>query len=262
MNDDSFACLEVLERLVLTRDGQSDVDTGENSVSAQIHQAALLLANSLSALIGNNGTKSPRQMPIDGQSTASDILPNRENDLLVKRNVTDTELEDIDRYPSKKTRRESEHFAWLSYVADSEDLSMLLPPTDLLEKAVELYFGKIHPWIPCIHQANFLARWRNESEARNLTILVHAMLSVSMRHLPFQSLGLKEADIDRQVRLSREVVVRNAMGHLSLENVQALIIITFDHVGICFSCFSAHGVALLTFMNYSWSKAAYLTLGL
>lgn len=226
---------EVLERLVLNRDGQGDPSRPEGNVNGQIHQAAMLIANSLTALIGDTAARSTGSQNGNNHSAIDGALSNSEHDSPTKRNSTHHDYSDD--YPAKRTRREPEHFRLLSFMTDFDDISLLLPPSDILETAIDLYFRKIHPWIPCVHRASFDVRQRNEVEIQKLTILVHAMLVASMRHLPFQSLGLKEDDIDRQVRLSREVVMRNAMDRLSLENVQALIIITFDHVSVDFWVF-------------------------
>jgi hypothetical protein len=228
MADLFYLCSEVLERLVLNHDGQGNPGAAEGSANGQIHQAALLIANSLTALIGETAARSTGSQNGNNHSVMDDGLSTSEHDSPAKRNGNHQDYPD--NYPSKRTRRESENFRFLSFMSDFDDVSLLFPPSDILEAAIDLYFRKIHPWIPCVHRASFDVRWRNEVEIQKLTILVHAMLSAAMRYLPFRDLGLKEDDIDRQVRLSREVVMRNAMDRMSLENVQALIIITFDHV--------------------------------
>jgi hypothetical protein len=215
---------------VLNRDGLNGPGSAERNVNGHIHHAALLIANSLTALISDTAVTSQAKQNGNSHSITDEVLSNSEHDSPSKRNFTDQDYPD--NYPVKRMRRQSEHFALISYMSDGDDVSMLFPPSDILESAIDLYFRKIHPWIPCIHRASFNVRWRDEVDAQKLTILVHAMLSASMKHLPFPSFGLKEADVDRQVRLSREVVMRNAMDHLSLENISALIIITFDHVRI------------------------------
>lgn len=219
----------MLERLVLNRDGQSNLGPPDTNINGQIHQAAMLIANSLTSLIGNSATRTASGHHSNPHSTVDDGMSNNsEHDSPAKRNSQHPE--DADHYPAKRARRESEHLRLLSFMTDVDDVALLFPPSDILETAIDLYFRKIHPWIPCVHRASFDVRWRDEVEIQKLTIMVHAMLSVAMRHLPFREMGLKEDDVDRQVRLSREVVMRNAMDRMSLENVQALVILAFDHV--------------------------------
>lgn len=65
-----------------------------------------------------------------------------------------------------------------------------------------------------------------------MQVLVHAMIRAAMRHVPLDKLGLTEEERDRQIRLSRDIVMRDAMASLSVENLQALIIVASDHVSM------------------------------
>lgn len=98
----------------------------------------------------------------------------------------------------------------------------LLPETELLEAIVTAYFYHVHPWIPMIHQARFLQRYTNETEHQNLLVIVCSMVIAASKFVP----GAKTSNL----RIRRWVVY-TAMERLSLESLQALIIIAFDDIG-------------------------------
>ena len=105
-----------------------------------------------------------------------------------------------------------------------------LPSTHILDAIVDVYFVKIQPWIPFLHQPTFRARLEDPQERPKLTVLLHALASATMKHLKFLDFGLDQLQVDRQVRISRNAVTLHAMGSLSVENLQALIILSFDYV--------------------------------
>lgn len=63
------------------------------------------------------------------------------------------------------------------------------------------------------------------------------MICATMRHVPLDKLGLTDEERDHQIRLSRDTVMRDAMASLSVENLQALIIVASDHVSTFASYF-------------------------
>jgi hypothetical protein len=118
-------------------------------------------------------------------------------------------------------------------VHDSDDTP--LPPKHVLDAVVKAYFAKLHPWLPCVHQNTFEARLNHPQEARKLTVVIHAMICAAMKHLRLENIHVEEAERDRQVRASRDAVTRMAMTGMSVESLQALIIVASDYV-----CDGAH----------------------
>lgn len=88
----------------------------------------------------------------------------------------------------------------------------------------------IHPWLPCVHRPRFEARLKDPKKAEDLTVVIHAMLCVTMKHLKLDDMGLEESERDFQVRVSRDAVTQMAMTSMSVESLQALIIIASDYV--------------------------------
>jgi hypothetical protein len=56
------------------------------------------------------------------------------------------------------------------------------------------------------------------------------MVCVTMKHLKLDDIGLEESERGIQVRVSRDAVTQMAMTSMSVESLQALIIIASDYV--------------------------------
>ena len=98
-----------------------------------------------------------------------------------------------------------------------------LPGPDVLEPILTAYFAHIHPWIPMIHQGRFFQRLLGENEREELLIIIHSMVLAAAKFVPGAA---------RYVRThTRNWVVCTAMDRLSLENLQALIILAFNDFG-------------------------------
>jgi hypothetical protein len=105
-----------------------------------------------------------------------------------------------------------------------------LPSEVILEAIVETYFSKIQPWIPFLHVPTFRIKLRDQRERAKIKVLLHALVSATMKHLKLGHFCIGQEEMRRQVRISRNVVTLHAMGSLSVENLQALIILAFDYV--------------------------------
>lgn len=105
-----------------------------------------------------------------------------------------------------------------------------LPPKDLVNTLVEIYFAKIHPWIPMLHVRYFRERMANHRERARLTTIFHAIVSLCARFSDDVRLGNAETKA-RNARKSRQNVILQSMESFSVENLQALIICAFDTLG-------------------------------
>ncbi|TVY49129.1 hypothetical protein LOCC1_G001208 [Lachnellula occidentalis] len=56
-----------------------------------------------------------------------------------------------------------------------------LPPDDLMDDLVEIYFRTIQPWIPILHVRHFRAKMAVPDQRRNLTTIFHAIVSLCIR---------------------------------------------------------------------------------
>lgn len=116
--------------------------------------------------------------------------------------------------------------------ADDESWIPPLPPVSFLEAVVEAHFQTVHHWIPILHETRFRAMFKDPIERQKLPILLHALLSASIKYVDFEVFGMSVQDVARQIRVSRKAVMSHAMESLSVQNTQALVIIAFDYVRI------------------------------
>ncbi|RFU81205.1 zn2 cys6 dna-binding [Trichoderma arundinaceum] len=56
-----------------------------------------------------------------------------------------------------------------------------LPPDDLIDALVEIYFARIHPWIPMLHVREFREKMAIPSKRQRLTTIFHAIVSLCVR---------------------------------------------------------------------------------
>ncbi|KAH8807804.1 fungal-specific transcription factor domain-containing protein [Xylogone sp. PMI_703] len=106
----------------------------------------------------------------------------------------------------------------------------LLPPDDLIDSLVDIYFRKIHPWIPILHANQFRARMAKPQQRQKLNTIFHAITSLCVRFSEDPRLS-NAAVRARYAKKCRETVILQSMESFSVENLQALVICAFDIIG-------------------------------
>lgn len=104
-----------------------------------------------------------------------------------------------------------------------------LPPDDLIDALVEIYFTNIHPWIPILHVKQFRERMKVPVQRKKLQTIFHAIVSLCVRFSNDHRLGDAEVRA-RYSKKSRNTVILQSMESFSVENLQALVICAFDTV--------------------------------
>jgi hypothetical protein len=114
-------------------------------------------------------------------------------------------------------------------LAVTHDDGKELPPDDLIDALVEIYFTNIHPWIPILHVRQFRERMKDPVERKKLETIFHAILSLCVRFS--NDPRLRNAEVRaRYSKSSRNTVILQSMELFSVENLQALVICAFDTV--------------------------------
>ncbi|KAG7141729.1 hypothetical protein HYQ45_018803 [Verticillium longisporum] len=113
---------------------------------------------------------------------------------------------------------------------DLENITTNLPPPALLEDVINAYFCLIQPWIPMIHETQFRARIHDPGQIPGLVVVLHAMVVAALRFVDSAGMGLPQAELKTRATRSRNIVMLTAMDHLSVENLQALIIVAFNDI--------------------------------
>ncbi|KAF8861877.1 hypothetical protein BDZ45DRAFT_586331 [Acephala macrosclerotiorum] len=114
---------------------------------------------------------------------------------------------------------------------DENSLADSLPDDQVIEAAVDNYFQTLHHWVPFLHQSRFRLCLAQPQYRQELAIVLHAMVCATMKFLAPENYGLEQSDVKYQIRRSRQAVILSAMSCPSIEHLQALIIIAFDHMG-------------------------------
>ncbi len=141
--------------------------------------------------------------------------------------------------------------AGLSSLAEENGLWMPpLPSLPLLEAVVEAHFHTVHHWVPILHETRFRAKLKDLQERRRLAVVLHAILSSSIKYVDYEEFGMTPEEVERQIRVSRKAVLFNAMDSLSIENTEALIFLAFDYV-------SHREPLCLPLLVYSFSSRVY-----
>ena len=112
-------------------------------------------------------------------------------------------------------------------------LAPALPPPEVLQAIVNAYFLTVQPWIPVLHETQFRRRMHDADQRPQLTCILHAMVVVAARYVQDVQELDRSVDHDTLLRLaqrSRGHVLLHAMDSLSVENLQALIIVAFHNV--------------------------------
>ncbi|OHE99868.1 hypothetical protein CORC01_04769 [Colletotrichum orchidophilum] len=114
---------------------------------------------------------------------------------------------------------------------DLENITTSLPPPELLEDVINVHFNIIQPWIPILHETQFRRRVHDPEQLPRLVVVLHAMVVAALRFVDNSEIRLSAVEVERRVSRSRNIVILNAMDHLSVENLQALVILAFNDIG-------------------------------
>ncbi|CAH0021561.1 unnamed protein product, partial [Clonostachys rhizophaga] len=98
---------------------------------------------------------------------------------------------------------------------------------DLIGEAVDLYFAKVFYWIPLIHRSRFKDQIKSAEGRRRLGVVIDAILIATLRFVDRDKHSLSEDGILRLTTEKRKSVLIAAMDSLSIENLQALVILAF-----------------------------------
>lgn len=135
--------------------------------------------------------------------------------------------------PRKRRRVDSCGNPSIDIACPLEDLdcsSTTLPTSALLEDIITAHFNLIQPWIPILHETHFRRRVRNNDRLPQLVVVLHAMVVSALRFVDHVEHQLSASQLEKMAHLSRNFVVLNAMSTMSVESLQALIIVAFTDV--------------------------------
>ena len=101
-----------------------------------------------------------------------------------------------------------------------------LPPSEMIDTLLDLYFHILHPWTPIIHQTSFRKRVQDPQPSEGVLLIVNAIVAVTARF----SHESGPSDPRQYAEECRQKVILRSMEMSSFETVQALVLIAVDMV--------------------------------
>ncbi|KAL1893506.1 hypothetical protein Sste5346_006334 [Sporothrix stenoceras] len=214
----------------LPRNTQADVLTPLHGSLATVAQVLSKLNDNITVL-SQSISASPR--------SASHDDPNDPND---SRPAKRTRLDDGHRH-SHSTLHISSHTQEANGNSTSTtDIESEILHGERLDALLDAYFLKLHPWIPMMHQATFRRRV-HETQLSQGGDIVRDRLSVVLDAMVVGALHLVDAgklpsflsgdpgQIQATIEKARRRVLVEATSELTVENLQALVIVAFSDLG-------------------------------
>ncbi|RDW68680.1 hypothetical protein BP5796_09337 [Coleophoma crateriformis] len=139
--------------------------------------------------------------------------------------------------PNPQTKRKrlnpEGRFDWGDLVLDLKmpGITDGLPLTELLDAIINSYFSHVHPWLPMLHELIFRQQVLEQVYRPNLEVILHAMVVAAARFIKRRDIPQSFNYISQLIEKSRDWVMLHALNSLSVENLQALLIIAFDDIG-------------------------------
>ena len=101
-----------------------------------------------------------------------------------------------------------------------------------LDSLMDVFFSKVQPWVPMLHVSGFPGILKDPVERVKKSVVLHAIQVTTLRYLKRSDGSPLDPDyVAQEVRASRDYVMLSALDGLSVENLQALILIAFAEVG-------------------------------
>lgn len=134
--------------------------------------------------------------------------------------------------PFNPRKRKLDEHVFAAALSELENVATAdhLPSQPLLVEVVKYFCISFHHWIPYLHKQRLCDTVTGiRSEARS-DLVLHALVAVTLRHMDRQTICMDEDEVLRQTKISRFIVETLALRNMSLESLQALILIVFDYV--------------------------------
>lgn len=101
---------------------------------------------------------------------------------------------------------------------------------ELLGSVIDNYFSQVHPWLPMLHETSFRQQFEEQVYGTHLEVILHAMIVAAVRLAIRPDTATTLNRTSQLTKRSRDWVMLHALDSLSVENLQALLIIAFDDV--------------------------------
>ncbi|KAF2449125.1 hypothetical protein P171DRAFT_404127 [Karstenula rhodostoma CBS 690.94] len=130
----------------------------------------------------------------------------------------------------RKRKLEEPVFATALLELEGIEIADHLPSKPLLVKTAEYFCISFHHWIPYLHKQRLCDTAMGTRDEFRSDLVLHGLVAVSLRHMDRQVICMDEDEVLRQTKVSRFIVETLAMKSMSIESLQALILIIFDYL--------------------------------
>ncbi|KAJ4295528.1 hypothetical protein N0V90_007541 [Kalmusia sp. IMI 367209] len=125
---------------------------------------------------------------------------------------------------------EAPAFATAILELENVEIADYLPSQPLLIKVAEYFCTSFHHWIPYVHKQRLCDTVTGARLEGRSDLVLHALVAVTLRHMDQQVTYMDHDEILHQTKISRFIVETLALRNMSLESLQALIMIVFDYL--------------------------------
>ncbi|KAF2184033.1 hypothetical protein K469DRAFT_709908 [Zopfia rhizophila CBS 207.26] len=174
--------------------------------------------------------REPRNRPISQGFQSHNSSSSVDNCLEISRDDVASRQHGSLQADSRKRKLDQPILADSLLELDFVDIAEYLPSQPLLLKLVDYFCVSFHHWIPYLHKGRLRASACSVSREAHLTLVFHALVAATLRHMDRDVLFLDEDQIEHQTKISRFITENFAMKNVSLESLRALIIIVFDYL--------------------------------
>ena len=140
--------------------------------------------------------------------------------------------QDLITSPSKRRKLSYANVENSIFDLGATDISQYLPKRSVLIEVAEFFCVSFHHWIPFIHKQRLQERVRRGDHSPSFDLVLHALVAVAFGHINSDLLSLDTDALLQQARISRLIVESQATRVLSIEGLQAIILIVFDDVSL------------------------------
>jgi hypothetical protein len=164
----------------------------------------------------SNNERSPRQEAVDGQSLLLSLAKE-----ICKLGDMPESIRDVS-HKRRRTDDDDRSQPWTHTINQPP-----LPDDIALDQVLKAYFRQVHPWMPMIHEARLRRRLQEGGDKINLIPLLQAIMLIAHRYVARKDVAESIHDMLGDPEDVRDWVVAKATKSLSLESLQALIVICY-----------------------------------
>ncbi|TEA13441.1 Citrinin biosynthesis transcriptional activator mrl3 [Colletotrichum sidae] len=106
-----------------------------------------------------------------------------------------------------------------------------LPNEAALQILLQAYFSYVHPWIPILHEARLRRRLAEAAGYKALGVVLQSMVLAASRYIADEDVSASIFGPPQRRAVIRDWIISQSMRSLTVENLQALIIISFNDIG-------------------------------